>query len=187
MSAIDYAKRSEQTSTRRRRALQRALEHWQPQFLQWWHEMGERFRRRGGLSAHRDLGRRAGLGALWKSQNADYRWGIFLADRSRAQDRLRRRHGQPAWQQVPGEYRSTLRRLIVTRATPSRRRRAAAPAGHTCPSLMTCATCSRINVEEGRHLWAMVYLLHAYFGRDGREEAEELLARHSGDADKPRI
>ena len=33
----------------------------------------------------------------------------------------------------------------------------------------------------------MVYLLHAYFGRDGREEAEELLQRHSGDADKPRI
>ena len=33
----------------------------------------------------------------------------------------------------------------------------------------------------------MVYLLHAYFGRDGREEAEELLMRHSGDADKPRI
>jgi benzoyl-CoA 2,3-dioxygenase component B len=33
----------------------------------------------------------------------------------------------------------------------------------------------------------MVYLLHAYFGRDGREEAEELLERHSGDPDKPRI
>jgi benzoyl-CoA 2,3-epoxidase subunit B len=32
-----------------------------------------------------------------------------------------------------------------------------------------------------------VYLLHAYFGRDGREEAEELLARHSGDENKPRI
>jgi benzoyl-CoA 2,3-dioxygenase component B len=45
----------------------------------------------------------------------------------------------------------------------------------------------QVNVEEGRHLWAMVYLLHAYFGRDGREEAEELLERHSGDADKPRI
>jgi len=29
-----------------------------------------------------------------------------------------------------------------------------------------------VNVEEGRHLWAMVYLLHRYFGRDGREEAE---------------
>jgi len=33
----------------------------------------------------------------------------------------------------------------------------------------------------------MVYLLHAHFGRDGREEAEELLERHSGDPDKPRI
>jgi benzoyl-CoA 2,3-dioxygenase component B len=30
-------------------------------------------------------------------------------------------------------------------------------------------------------------LLHGYFGRDGREEAAELLARHSGDTDKPRI
>jgi benzoyl-CoA 2,3-dioxygenase component B len=45
----------------------------------------------------------------------------------------------------------------------------------------------QVNVEEGRHLWAMVYLLHAYFGRDGREEAEELLYRHSGDIDHPRI
>jgi benzoyl-CoA 2,3-dioxygenase component B len=44
-----------------------------------------------------------------------------------------------------------------------------------------------VNVEEGRHLWAMVYLLHTYFGRDGREEAEALLERRSGDPDKPRI
>jgi benzoyl-CoA 2,3-dioxygenase component B len=45
----------------------------------------------------------------------------------------------------------------------------------------------QVNVEEGRHLWAMVYLLHRYFGRDGREEAEGLLERRSGDADNPRI
>ena len=44
-----------------------------------------------------------------------------------------------------------------------------------------------MNVEEGRHLWAMVYLLHSYFGRDGRDEAEELLERQSGNRDKPRI
>jgi len=44
-----------------------------------------------------------------------------------------------------------------------------------------------VNVEEGRHLWAMVYLLHAYFGREGREEAEQLLKRNSGDVDAPRI
>ena len=45
----------------------------------------------------------------------------------------------------------------------------------------------QVNVEEGRHLWAMVYLLHRYFGRDGREEAEALLERRSGDANNPRI
>jgi benzoyl-CoA 2,3-dioxygenase component B len=33
----------------------------------------------------------------------------------------------------------------------------------------------------------MVYLLHSQFGRDGREEAEALLERRSGDGDKPRI
>jgi benzoyl-CoA 2,3-dioxygenase component B len=33
----------------------------------------------------------------------------------------------------------------------------------------------------------MVYLLHRFFGQSGREEAEELLERRSGNADKPRI
>src|SRR5258705_410310 len=40
---------------------------------------------------------------------------------------------------------------------------------------------------EGWHLWAMVYILQKYFGRDGREEAEQLLQRRSGDPDKPRM
>jgi benzoyl-CoA 2,3-dioxygenase component B len=42
---------------------------------------------------------------------------------------------------------------------------------------------SRKAVICGR--WSI--LLHGYFGRGGREEAEELLARHSGDPNKPRI
>jgi benzoyl-CoA 2,3-epoxidase subunit B len=45
----------------------------------------------------------------------------------------------------------------------------------------------QVNVEEGRHLWAMVYLLQKYFGTDGREEAEALLQRRSGDPDTPRM
>jgi benzoyl-CoA 2,3-dioxygenase component B len=45
----------------------------------------------------------------------------------------------------------------------------------------------QVNVEEARHLWAMVYLLQKYFGRDGREEAEDLLRRRSGDRDSPRL
>ena len=119
----------------------------------------------------------------------DYRWGIFLEPRDEKRaigfgDHL----GEPAWQQVPGEYRNWLRRLIVTQAdTEPASVEQQRNLGHTAPSLYDLRNLFQVNVEEGRHLWAMVYLLHAHFGRDGREEAEELLARHSGDADKPRI
>jgi len=59
--------------------------------------------------------------------------------------------------------------------------------GATCPSLYDLRNLMQVNVEEGRHLWAMVYLLHAYFGRDGREEAQKMLQRRSGHQDRPRI
>src|SRR5260370_30732557 len=119
----------------------------------------------------------------------EYRGGIFLADAG--PDRrigFGDAFGEPVWQQVPGEHRSALRRLIVTQgdtepASVEQQRLL----GHTCPSLYDLRNLFQVNVEEGRHLGAMVYLLHGYFGRDGREEAEELLARHSGDPDKPRI
>jgi benzoyl-CoA 2,3-dioxygenase component B len=58
---------------------------------------------------------------------------------------------------------------------------------HSAPSLYDMRNLFQVNVEEGRHLWAMVHLLHAHFGKDGREEAEALLERRSGDPDKPRI
>ena len=45
----------------------------------------------------------------------------------------------------------------------------------------------QVNVEEGRHLWAMVYLLQKYFGKDGREEADDLLVRSSGSDEAPRM
>jgi benzoyl-CoA 2,3-dioxygenase component B len=119
----------------------------------------------------------------------DYRWGIFLSDpvadrRIGFGDDV----GKPVWQQVPGEHRNALRRLIVTQgdtepASVEQQRML----GHTCPSVYDLRNLFQVNVEEGRHLWAMVYLLHSYFGRDGREEAEEMLNRRSGDANKPRI
>jgi benzoyl-CoA 2,3-dioxygenase component B len=119
----------------------------------------------------------------------DYRWGIFLAaPESERTIGFGDAMGQPVWQEVPGEHRNALRRLIVTQAdtepaSVEQQRRL----GETAPSLYDLRNLFQVNVEEGRHLWAMVYLLHAYFGRDGREEAEALLARRSGDADRPRI
>jgi benzoyl-CoA 2,3-epoxidase subunit B len=172
------------------RALQRALEHWQPRFLDWWREMGP-----SGSHNYEVYLRTAiavdneGWAKYGMVRMPEYRWGIFLADP--VPDRLigfGDSFGKKVWQQVPGEHRANLRRLIVTQgdtepASVEQQRLL----GLTCPSLYDLRNLFQVNVEEGRHLWAMVYLLHAYFGRDGREEAEEMLARHSGDPDKPRI
>jgi benzoyl-CoA 2,3-dioxygenase component B len=191
MSTINYSEKiPNNVDLVNDRTLQRALEHWQPQFLQWWQEMGPSDFEKSEVYLRTAISVDAQGWAHYGSvRMPDYRWGIFLADAVPGRtigfgDAM----GQPAWQQVPGEYRSVLRRLIVTQgdtepASVEQQRLL----GHSCPSLYDLRNLFQINVEEGRHLWAMVYLLHAYFGRDGREEAEELLARHSGDSDKPRI
>ena len=95
---------------------------------------------------------------------------------------------KPVWDEVPGEYRADLRRLIVTQGdTEPASVEQLQHLGKTAPSLYDLRQLFQVNVEEGRHLWAMVYLLHKYFGRDGREEADMMLSRHSGDEDQPRI
>src|SRR5207253_11037314 len=172
------------------RTLQRALERWQPAFLGWWNDTGPastsdlQVYLRTAISVEKD-----GWANFGYVRMPEYRWGIFLVPG----DENRKIHfgdhqGEAAWQDVPGEYRSTLRRIIVTQgdtepASVEQQRLL----GKTAPSLYDLRNLFQINCEEGRHLWAMVYLLHAYFGRDGREEAEMLLERHSGDPDKPRI
>ena len=170
--------------------LQRALEQWQPNFLSWWMDMGpEGFQAddvylRTAVSVTTD-----GWAHYGYVRMPDYRWGIFLADA--VPDRkigFGDLQGRPVWQEVPGEHRNTLRRLIVTQAdTEPASVEQQRMLGHSAPSLYDLRNLFQVNVEEGRHLWAMAYLLHSHFGRDGREEAEELLQRHSGDADKPRI
>ena len=172
------------------KALKRALEHWQPEFLNWWAEMGPDDSRgfevylRTAVSVDQ-----AGWANFGYVKMPDYRWGIFL--NPAVPDRkigFGAHRGEPVWQEVPGEYRSNLRRIIVTQgdtepASVEQQRHL----GLTCPSLYDLRNIFQVNVEEGRHLWAMVYLLHRFFGRDGREEAEALLGRRSGDADNPRI
>ena len=105
----------------------------------------------------------------------EYRWGIFLAEPEPGRlDQLRRPQGRSRpGRRCPASTAATLRRLIVTQgdtepASVEQQRHL----GRTCPSLYDLRNLFQVNVEEGRHLWAMVYLLDAYFGRDGREEAE---------------
>ena len=172
------------------KTLQRALEHWQPRFLDWWKDMGPVDSRTADIYLRTAVGVEAdGWAQFGHVRMPDYRWGIFLNPKQEDRKILFGEHkGQDAWQEVPGEYRSNLRRIIVTQgdtepASVEQQRQL----GRTCPSLYDLRNLFQINCEEGRHLWAMVYLLHAYFGRDGREEAEGLLERRSGDQDHPRI
>ncbi len=191
MSSINYSEKiPNNVNLSEDRALQRALEHWQPNYLQWWRDMGPE----GAMDY--DVYLRTAINVTpegWAHfdyvKMPDYRWGIFMAQAEEGRKVNFGEHkGEAAWQDVPGEHRANLRRMIVTQgdtepASVEQQRHL----GLTAPSNYDLRNLFQINVEEGRHLWAMVYLLHKYFGRDGREEAEELLQRNSGDQDKPRI
>ena len=118
----------------------------------------------------------------------DYRWGIFLAPNSADTIGFGDNLGKDVWEQCPGEHRKDLRRIIVTQAdTEPASVEQQRTLAEMAPSLYDMRNLFQVNVEEGRHLWAMAYLLHKYFGRDGRDEAEELLIRRSGHEDSPRI
>jgi benzoyl-CoA 2,3-epoxidase subunit B len=191
MSVIDYGQKiPNNVDLASDRALQRALELWQPNFLSWWGDMGPE-----GSHQH-DVYLRTAVSAEpagWAHfdyvKMPDYRWGIFLAPQVADRKIHFGEHlGKPVWQEVPGEHRANLRRIIVTQgdtepASVEQQRYL----GLTAPSLYDLRNLFQINVEEGRHLWAMVYLLHRHFGRDGREEADALLQRRSGQEDNPRI
>jgi benzoyl-CoA 2,3-epoxidase subunit B len=191
MSAVDLnAKIPNNVDLAEDKRLLRALEQWQPNYLKWWQEMGPTDFQARDVYLRTAVGVDAeGWAHFDYVKMPDYRWGIFLAEA--APDRrigFGDVQGQPVWQVVPGEHRNVLRRLIVTQgdtepASVEQQRML----GHTAPSLYDLRNLFQVNVEEGRHLWAMVYLLQSYFGRDGREEAEELLERRSGNPDKPRI
>jgi benzoyl-CoA 2,3-dioxygenase component B len=172
------------------RRVLKALEKWHPGYITWWNDLGP-----VGFQESLVYLRTAVAvdGAGWAKfdyvKMPDYRWGVLLA--TPMKDRrvpCGEHYGQPAWQEVPGEHRAMLRRLIVIQgdtepASVEQQRHL----GKTAPSLYDMRNLFQVNVEEGRHLWAMVYLLQKYFGADGREEADELLRRQSGSQEAPRM
>ncbi|MEE2804385.1 MAG: benzoyl-CoA 2,3-epoxidase subunit BoxB [Pseudomonadota bacterium] len=172
------------------RRVLRGMEQWHANYIDWWKKTGpEGFQDipvylRTAISVERDGWAKFGFVKM-----PDYRWGILLAPA--LEDRripFGEHKGERVWQEVPGEYRAMLRRLIVIQgdtepASVEQQRYL----GQSAPSLYDMRNVFQVNVEEARHLWAMVYLLHKYFGRDGRDEAQELLSRRSGDENRPRL
>jgi benzoyl-CoA 2,3-dioxygenase component B len=145
----------------------KALEKWHPGYLNWWNNMGP-----DGFQESLVYLRTAvsvdpkGWAKFGYVKMPEYRWGILLAPEEEGRTIPCGEHaGEPAWQEVPGEYRALLRRLIVIQgdtepASVEQQRHL----GKTAPSLYDMRNLFQVNVEEGRHLWAMVYLLQKYFG-----------------------
>ncbi len=164
LSKIDYSERiPNNVNLAGDRRLQRALESWQPKFLDWWKTLGPSLPTRDVYLRTAVAVGRDGWAHFDHVPMEEYRWGIFLAEQDPDRKVAFGKHkGEPAWQEVPGEYRAELMRLITVQGDTE-------PAsveqqrilGNTAPSLYDLRNLFQVNVEEGRHLWAMVYLLQA--------------------------
>jgi benzoyl-CoA 2,3-dioxygenase component B len=168
----------------------KALEKWHPGYINWWNDLIPRNFQESLVYLRTAVSvDPKGWAKFDYVKMPEYRWGVLLAPA--VEDRkipCGEHFGEPAWQEVPGEYRAMLRRLIVIQgdtepASVEQQRHL----GLTAPSLYDMRNLFQVNVEEGRHLWAMVYLLQKYFGADGREEADDLLRRSSGSEEAPRM
>ncbi len=93
----------------------KALEQWHPGYIDWWNTMGPE-----GFQTS-DVYLRTAISIDPKGwakfdyvKMPEYRWGILLAPRQEdRQVNFGTHKGEKAWQEVPGEYRAMLRRLIV--------------------------------------------------------------------------
>src|SRR3979411_943573 len=97
------------------RQVLKALEGWHPGYIDWWNDMGP-----DGFQQSLVYLRTAysvdprGWAKFDYVKMPDYRWGILLAPQE--ENRVipfGENYGEPAWQEVPGEHRAMLRRLIV--------------------------------------------------------------------------
>ena len=172
------------------RKVLKALEKWHPGYIDWWNKLIPRNFQESMIYLRTAVSvDPKGWAKFDYVKMPEYRWGILLAPQ--VKDRvvpMGEHKGKKAWQEVPGEYRNMLKRLIVIQGdTEPGSVEQQRFLGLTAPSLYDMRNLFQVNVEEGRHLWAMVYLLHKYFGKDGREEADDLLVRSSGSEEAPRM
>ena len=112
MSSINYSEKiPNNVNLGEDRTLQRALEQWQPNFINWWDDIGPE-----GSTDHDVYLRTAvsvdpqGWAQFGHVKMRDYRWGIFL--NPGMEDRTIHfgdHKGEKVWHDVPGEYRANLR------------------------------------------------------------------------------
>lgn len=169
--------------------LRRTLAAWMPGYRAWWRTMtppefqGHEILLRTATSADRD-----DWGHYDFVRLPDYQWGVFLAPAEAGRVIGFGDHrGQPVWQDVPPPHLELVRRLLITQAdTESASVEQQRHLSATAPSQYDLRNLFQVNVEEARHVWAMVYLFCRLLP-DGAQQARALLDRRSGDHDQPRL
>ena len=109
---IDYTEKiPNNVDLGRDRVLQRALEHWQPAYLNWWYDMGPTESHayevylRTAISVEPD-----GWAQFDYVRMPEYRWGIFLQPRDeKRQVNFGIHKGQPSWNSSGCSVRPALR------------------------------------------------------------------------------
>src|ERR1044071_5372147 len=93
--------------------LQRALEKWLPNYLEWWREMGPEGVQEKDVWLRTAASVEAAGGAHFDYvKMPDYKWGIFLKPAEQdARVGFGDNMGLPAYQEVPGAFRNALRRI----------------------------------------------------------------------------
>ena len=126
--------------------LRRALETWYPAYIDWWKTAGPAIHQDSPVYLRTAVGvDPEGWARFGYVKMPEYRWGILLAPAVEGRKVGFGAHrGEPAWQEVPGEHRAMLRRLLVIQgdtepASVEQQRHL----GATAPSLMICGICSR--------------------------------------------
>ena len=86
--------------------------------LDWWNATGPQVFAKNEVYLRTAVSTRARrLGPFWTCAHAHYRWGIFLANPEKDRVIPGGDHaGKPVWQEVPGEHRNDLKRIIVVQA-----------------------------------------------------------------------
>ena len=122
MAHIDYDERiPNNVDLSSDRRLKKALEKWQPAYLDWWKSVGPQVFSNNEIYLRTAISTKPGGWANFGHvRMPEYRWGVFLADKEEGRVIPGGDHaGKPVWDEVPGEYRNTLKRLIVVQADPS--------------------------------------------------------------------
>ena len=179
MAGIDYTTLiPNNVSLHENRRLQRALEDWQPKFLEWWQDMGP-----NGYQAKDVYLRTAtsvdaqGWAHFGSSVCPSTAGGFPRRAREGAWSTSATTRASPRGRRCRA---STAARFAAssTQGTRTCVRGAAAPLGRTCPSPTTSATSSR-STWRGPALWAWS-TSWTRTSPDGREESEALLQRRWG-------